>query len=352
MKTNTGKMIIKLAGTLLIWFSLIYLYTFLHEGGHALIAIIYGGKIHNFVLGFNAHVSHSGANFTPIGESLFNSAGVLLPAISLAIALKFYNRKVKNLIYHYIYAGISIMITGSFFAWIIIPIISLFTAPPAGDDVSKFLETSGLNPLLISLMAILLMFLLVLIAFKKGLYPKILENLRSLSQVKRTGPTNTKFDKWQSVGLILVLIFVGLFTFACYQILQPDKIFETSFSMNVGDNRKDMKMSFDVKKGKTYKMNLNLESEGMLTDIVIYDDKGNMVYQNVCERLNLSSSLDLNTGNYLFMLTFIRDPEVMVQYFEEKKYTFSREQIEGLEELFEKKRDDKFIPVSFSAVIK
>ena len=346
MKTGMGKTIIKMATTLFIFFFFIYLYTFLHEGGHALVGIMYGGRIDSFVLGFDAHVAVSGADFTPIGESLFNAAGVLLPAICLAVALKFYNRNVKNIIYHYIYAVSSIMITGSFFAWVAIPLISLFATPPAGDDVSKFLKVSGLNPLLIAFIAILLMFLLVLIAYKKGLYSKIKENLNALSKVK-----HSRFNKQQTVVTVLVIILAGFAAFAFNQTLLRNKVFENSFSMNIRDDLKDVKMSFDVIAHKTYKMNMRLDAEGMLTDIQLYDDKGNIVYQNICEQFTYNSHLNLKTGNYQFVLTFIRNPEVMVQYFEEKGYEFSQEQIDGLKELFTKKRDDEFIPVSFSAVI-
>jgi len=50
MKTVLRKLILQIAGILLILFSIVYLYTLLHEGGHALVAIMYGGKIDNFVL--------------------------------------------------------------------------------------------------------------------------------------------------------------------------------------------------------------------------------------------------------------------------------------------------------------
>jgi len=43
-------------GLLLTGLGLIYLYTFLHEGGHALVALMYGGTVENMVLGFNAHI--------------------------------------------------------------------------------------------------------------------------------------------------------------------------------------------------------------------------------------------------------------------------------------------------------
>ncbi|HHW32161.1 MAG TPA: hypothetical protein GXX20_10910 [Clostridiaceae bacterium] len=346
MKTSPGKIIIRTAGILLLWLSLIYLYTLLHEGGHALVAIMYGGRIDSFVLGFNAYVSQSGANFTPLGESLFNIAGVLLPAICLAVALKFYNRNVVNPIYHYIYGTITIAVIGSFLASVVIPLISLFTEPPVDDDISKFLQVSGLNPLLVSFTAIMIILLFLLFSYKIGLYSKIIEYLKPLSKTKRDG-----LNKQQTAVLVLVIIFLGAVVFVSYQILVPNKVFETSFSTNIRDNQEVMRMPFIIKTGKSYKMSLNLEAEGILTDIQIYDDNGNIVYQNICEQFSLSTTLKLKPGNYLLELTFIRDPDVMVKYFGEKKYAFSQDQVNMLKELFEKTRNDELIPVSFSAII-
>lgn len=93
MKTGIEKIITKIAAPLLIFFLLAYLYTLLHEGGHALVGIIYGGRIDSFVLGFNAHVAIREANFTQIGESLFNSAGVLLPAIDPEVMMQYFEEK-------------------------------------------------------------------------------------------------------------------------------------------------------------------------------------------------------------------------------------------------------------------
>jgi len=222
MKTATG--IMKTAIVLLIFISLIYLYTLLHEGGHALVAIMHGGRIDNFVLGFNAHVTHSGANFTRVGESLHNSAGTLLPAAIFAVALIFYNRNVNSFIYHCIYGGFSIMIPGSLLAWVAIPLMSLFTAPPAGDDVSRFLDVSGINPLLVSLIALLLIFLFVFVSYKKGLYAKIMEYLKTLSQAERTRP-----NKRQAAFMVLSILFCVSVAFFIFHVLSPGKVFEIIF---------------------------------------------------------------------------------------------------------------------------
>ena len=93
--------------------------------------------------------------------------------------------------------------------------------------------------------------------------------------------------------------------------------------MEIHDARKVVEMPFKVTKSKSYSLSLNLDAEGLLTDIQICDSAGNTVYQNISERFNLSSSLDLKTGDYLLTLTFLREPEAMTQYFAEKGYTFS-----------------------------
>jgi len=351
MKTETGnsdigKLILRTAATLLILLALIYLYTLLHEGGHALVAIMYGGKIESFVLGFDAHITTSGANFTPLGEALFSAAGVLLPALSLAVALKLYNRNSKSRIYHYLYAVFTIMVISSFLAWVAIPLISVSTEPPAGDDVSKFLKISGLNPLLISLLALLVMFLLALSAYKRGLYSKTREHLNALSQTGRP-----KLNKRQTICLVLAIVILGSVAFGSYQMLLPDKVFTTSFSLDITAAREDIEIPFKVETSKSYNMNLKLDAEGLLTDVQIYDDKGSLVYQNIGEWFTLSSSLDSEPGDYLFSLTFLRDPEAMVQHFAEKGYWFPQEQIDELKEVLTKNRDHKSIPVSFSAVI-
>lgn len=346
MKKDVGKA----KGILLIFLTLIfvvYFYTLLHEGGHALAAVLYGGNVDRFVLGFDAHVTVSGANFTRTGESLFNSAGVLLPVIILAAALIFYNRNVNNIVYHCIYGVFTVAVTGSLLPWLAIPVISLYAEPPAGDDVSKFLETSGLNPLLVSFSALLLIILLILFVYKKGLYQKLAEIRKLLTNARFTG---TDTCQKNNMVFVIVIVFICAGIFAIYQKTFSDKVFETSFTRNVRDDLEVLKMPFTVEKDRSYSMDLRLDAEGILTDIVICDDKGNTVYQSICEQLTSSHSLELKHGNYFLMLTFIKNPGNLAQYFEEKGYAFSRDITDEFMKVFTKNRDNE-IPVSFSAVI-
>ncbi|HHW13055.1 MAG TPA: hypothetical protein GXX33_08660 [Firmicutes bacterium] len=167
--------------------SLIYLYTFLHEGGHALVAMLGGGKVEEFVLGVNAHVRVSGTAFTPFWEALFHAAGVLLPVIILLMALLFYRPQIKKGFYHVFYIAIWLCITGSLWAWVVIPLVTLFATGPAYDDTIKFLRVTGFHPLIVASAAILMMGMLFLLAKKKGLFKKTGELMRSWKETRREG---------------------------------------------------------------------------------------------------------------------------------------------------------------------
>lgn len=326
------------------------LYTLLHEGGHALVAVLYGGKINRLVLGFNAHVTYTGANFTRTGEALMNSAGALLPTVCMGIALAVYDRNVKHFVYHYLFALFSLAVTGSFAAWVAIPLISLFSVPPAGDDVTKFLEVSGMDPLLVSGIALLLIIAFVYVAYKKGLYTKFKEHLKAPAPSKAESAGRNKF---LAVGLALAGLILVSAVFAARQAT-PGKLLELNISMSINEALKTLEVPFEVKANRPYRMHLDLDAEGMVTDILICDDTGNIIYQNVGEWFELSTVPgypDLKPGKYMLVANFISDPEALLRYFDEKGYDFSPEQIDGFMEVLKKNQEDEYIPVSLSAVI-
>ena len=132
--------------------------------------ILYGGKVDRMVLGLNAHVSISGAEYSRTGLALLNVAGLLLPVLFLVVALAVYQAKIKSALYHFFYGVLWMAISGSLLAWVIIPIIALFGTPPQGDDVTKFMTNTGLNPMIMILAAILIVAGLIILALKKGLF--------------------------------------------------------------------------------------------------------------------------------------------------------------------------------------
>lgn len=155
------------------------LYTFLHEGGHALIILACGGTIDSFwVLGLNAHVSAHGGVYSALSEGVKYAAGMLLPMIVSIIAFVFYKPNVKFDGYHYCCFLMMVSSVFSLLVWIVFPVLSLFTQMPQGEDVIQFLNATGIPPLLVSLGALLFVGIFMLLMYKKGLLKKVFKKVK------------------------------------------------------------------------------------------------------------------------------------------------------------------------------
>lgn len=326
---------------------LLYFYTFLHECGHALIGIICGGKIDRFVLGFNAHISMSGASYTMFTEALMLLMGVSLPIIFLVIALIFYKPKIKNNYYHIIYGYLSLMITNSLLAWIIIPLISLFTLPPAGDDATRFLSITGLHPLIVMMTSLLLIILLVFLIYKRGLIRKIKEINNELLKGEHFKINKVNLIRG-FIGILLGVVILAVVS----NILAPKPVVETSFSMEFKDLAEDYNLPFSIDKNKDYKMNLKLKSKGVFTDIKIYTDNGTKIYQNLSDEFKLNCILQLKEGNYVLTLTFLQDYADMQEYFKLMGYEFEDNKMEEFKKIYSENNIIEKYSVSCSVTIK
>ena len=146
-------------------------YILLHEGGHALVAVLCGARITEFsVLG--AYMGYEGGVFTPAALSLFHIAGMLLPVLAAVIYMLAYESKAEGVFYR-IFSFVSLLMPlGSLLAWVVMPVFSLAGRAPQDDDAVKFLASSGLSPWAVSLGAAALFAFCLFLAWKK----KIIQN--------------------------------------------------------------------------------------------------------------------------------------------------------------------------------
>jgi hypothetical protein len=144
------------------------LYITLHELGHTVVAVACGARITNFSI-INAKMAYEGGTFTPVTQSLLNVAGMIFPLLIAAISVCFYKKNSESIIYHIGYLFFTMVSTTAALTWIIIPITALFSQPPAGDDVTKFMLVSGWHPQSIAIGALLIFSLMIIWVFLKGL---------------------------------------------------------------------------------------------------------------------------------------------------------------------------------------
>ncbi|MBI4928188.1 MAG: M50 family metallopeptidase [Anaerolineae bacterium] len=130
-------------------------YTFAHEGGHALAVALFGGTLTGFninFLDFSAHVHYSG-DFSRAQQAVISAAGVSLPLLLWTLlALVSFRRGSAAL--GLVKIAITMITINTLLAWIILPLVAL-GGQVVSDDSTRFLSITAVPPVLLSLAAVL-----------------------------------------------------------------------------------------------------------------------------------------------------------------------------------------------------
>jgi hypothetical protein len=193
---QTGIMIFILAFVLLA-------YTCIHEGGHAIMGVLFGGTLTEFnanFLNLSAHVGIRG-EFSSIQNAVISAAGVSLPLVVWAFFVLL-TPAVTNPVLQMLRFISGISAINSLLAWIVIPLLVMGGQMP-GDDSVNFLRYTQIYPPLVSGAAGLVYAGGWLLLFHRmGGWKNILQILRQPTQTYRN-PTSLR------TLAILSLIFTG-----------------------------------------------------------------------------------------------------------------------------------------------
>lgn len=154
---STQKLPVGLRMLLLIPVALLILlyYTFIHEGGHALFGLLFGGKLSTFDVNFfnlSAHVGMTG-EFAAWQSAVISAAGVSLPFLVWTVWMLLVP-KMTNQILEWFKIIASIAVINSLLAWLFIPLLYLSGKAPA-DDSTNFLNITHAPPLIVSVFVLL-----------------------------------------------------------------------------------------------------------------------------------------------------------------------------------------------------
>jgi hypothetical protein len=118
---------------------------------------------------------------------------MLLPVLLTIVFMFFYRRDQASVFYRVFSFFLSMMPVFSILAWVIVPITYLTGCAPAGDDVTQFLDHSGLSPLLVLFAALLLFAACVALALKKGILSNFWQTVKDI-RVNRSHKTPQETD--------------------------------------------------------------------------------------------------------------------------------------------------------------
>lgn len=140
---------------LLLLLLVLILYTLFHEGGHAIVGLLFGGKIIRFSVNFfnlSAHVGIDG-NFSSTQNALISAAGVSLPVLVCMAFILLTPRKTEPVLGWFRLISFMAAIN-ALLAWVVIPVL-VMQGQTVSDDSFNFLNYTQLHPLLVSGAALL-----------------------------------------------------------------------------------------------------------------------------------------------------------------------------------------------------
>ncbi|MDK0538157.1 hypothetical protein P5F04_08710 [Clostridium perfringens] len=165
-KTNKFKSTVSTLIMIALSFLIIYL---LHDISKAIVGLLCGGN-----LKFNHGIKIVNANYGNFSYILNLILGISIPVLFLFVLVLIFNNSLRNGLYHkftlifFMCSVLSISVCLIFY-----PLISLFTDLGLHTELDELLEATGLSPLVILLLSLLITTLLIKLASKKNLFKNI-----------------------------------------------------------------------------------------------------------------------------------------------------------------------------------
>lgn len=228
-------------GLLAVVMGTIFSYVLLHEGGHALAVIWFGGKLTVFELNFltsSPHISYT-HNFSAIQRAIVAISGPLLPYVIFLIIVPLI-KKITSPLWQVGLLAFSIGGMNSLLPAIVLPILFLVGKIGAGEDIGNFIYFSNLHPLLVS------SFFLILFLFSLWYLVRIGQVVSLIGQWrKKTIVEWSSFGKFASSFLVLMLLLmVTLMLFS--NIPRQTQLSLSSYASTVQTRFKDFEQDHNI----------------------------------------------------------------------------------------------------------
>jgi len=187
--------------------AVILIYTLLHEGGHAIAALLVGARITafdvNFVTG-SPHVAWEGF-VKPAGRAFIAVSGPVFPVIVWLLSLSILRWHKAVAVRLGLFVA-SLMVISSLLPQVIIPVLYMRGLDLRGEDIVGFIIYSGLHPLVVSGLFALLVAILV------WLVSKLIRPLEIVKapweQFRSAGPVSIR-HRLMTGAMLLVIVLIA-----------------------------------------------------------------------------------------------------------------------------------------------
>jgi len=157
------------------------LYLILHEGGHAMIAKLFGAEIIEFNI-MQAYVVVEGGILTHWSLALFYLAGLMLPTIIWILCAIFYRQHVNSMFYKSFMALFTGFVMFSIGVWIVVPIMYSMGQAKPYDDVVQFIKASGVPAMIVALLSGIIFGLGIVLVRRKRIFRNFMDAVKRSEQ--------------------------------------------------------------------------------------------------------------------------------------------------------------------------
>ena len=314
----------------------IIMYIFVHESGHALVAILCGARNVKISI-VSAHTWWAGGSFTAITDAICYVAGAALPVFVSWTAMIFYSKSRKGLIYHMAYFFFLIVSISSVFAWVGIPAYSMFAPfPNQTDDVARFLNASDIPPIIVSLSGVIVILISIFIAIKKQLFSTLIQLAKDIRNINTNNEPAIFVSKKSLVGVSIAVLFAILITVL---LELPSMMAKPilSFAIAGGVPEAGTYRTFEIEKENEYDFHAQLDAEGLLVVICVSNEAQEPVFQDmIWDQLDSNSTFYLSPGTYTLSLTYLTDVDLCNSYCSTMDYHFEDWEMEKFASIYER----------------
>lgn len=318
-----------------IAFVSIIMYIFVHESGHALVAILCGASNVRISI-VSAHTWWMGGSFTAGTEALSNVAGAALPVCVSWTAMIFYSKEHKSFVYHMIYFLFFVISISSMLAWVVIPAYSIFASfPDQSDDVVKFLNTSGISHVIVSLGGVIVILFSIFIAARKQLLKDLIQLAKDIRNVKTNSDVEISVSNKSMAGLAIAVL-IAIFITVLFEL--PDMMAKPIVSFTIADEvpEETTYKTFDIQEENIYYFQTKLDAEGLLVDIGISDQAQELVFQNlIYDQADSNCTFNLSPGTYTLSVTYLPNEDIFDRYCSTMDYHFEDWEMENFSSVYE-----------------
>ena len=300
-------------------------YTFFHEGGHALVGVLFGANITSFsvdFIGMSAHVGLDAA-FTPFQQALVSMAGFMTPYLLVVVLLLCLPRR-GDAVLEYFKILISVVTISSLLAWVILPWVYLAGARP-GDDSITFLANTGIYPPLVSVGVGLLFGLGLAVLIRQT------EGLKGIWSRMQASPAEFFTPAARRTLAVLVLAFAvvaaaafslgAVFSTSTLDFMNPPADYTQAAIIQLVEHGLDAEPVYTFTLDQPASVSLFFGVTGLTRGPAKIALSGPEGYSSIFFTAGEESSgnfvvnpsdLELAAGQYQIMLTFPQDPGVVV----------------------------------------